>query len=653
MIFLTSSIFPVACVFLQQDVPVSSEAVLQPADVNLKPLNDSDRWYRELLQLQQRDPHPKPSSLASQQSGIWMHDTDGLLLPAPASDVQRGALWSSPEERNDIPENHVATDQPAINRLSQEVELLTTQNQALNQRNQEMVNQLTEADREIERLKVELGNRYTEPNHLPEVEQQEKIKLEDLERQLSLRNRELLEAQMLIGSLEESLREMEASLQLKSAADASAEDERKESAERAGLLQRLDASEAELTELQSRLSQSELTCRQLKQQNLELKETAECYLQKAAEAEADIRRLTEEKQEEADGNRSAPAEEKIRQVIEGAATRLQALRRLLELIDGLDFTKEEEDSAAVGSQLRWEEAFWKSLLDKMKSDSSQTEEPLGELLHEAMDGLMLEKQVVLVGHEMLLHPEEMRRCGTEETREKREMGNGTEEEENCRFTDPLEDLKALTQTKISSLKLLASSSISSSVLDRLLPAAERLNAPYSSQHAASISFIHSAATEAFCCCLSSRLWSKYERRICCSCVRLREENKALITRLSMLEERSASGGAQTSTSCQTEEGCQQFKDTELQRSGGADAEETPGNETPLMVVGNISDKSSGGSQEDDSDTGTQQISDLRAKVDELEEQLKLQEDYEQKMRILQEQHETEIAKLKVGDEADL
>lgn len=375
-------------------------------------------------------------------------------------------------------------------------------------------------------------------------------------------------------------------------------------------------------------------------------------MQKAAEAEADVRRLTEEKQEEADGNRSVPAEEKIQQVIEGAAMRLQALRRLLELIDGLDFTEEEEDSAAVGSRLKWEEAFWKCLLNKMKSDLSQPEEPLGELLCEVMDGLMLEKQVVLVAHEMLLHPEKVRGCGTEEMDEKREMENG-KEEGNCRFTDPLEDLKALTETKILSLKLLASSSISSSALDTLLQAAERLNAPYSSQHSASVSFIHSAATEAFCCCLSSRLWSKSERRICSSCVSLREENEVLKTRLSALEERSPSVGTRTSTSCQTEEGWQQFTDTDLQRSGVADTEETTGSETPLMVVGNISDKSSGGSVEDDSEMETQHMSDLRTKVDELEEQLRLQEDYEQKMRCLQEQHEREIAKLKATCERGL
>jgi len=94
-----------------------------------------------------------------------------------------------------------------LKRLSQDVEMLTSQNEALNQHNQEMLNQLTEADREIERLKAELSSRYTEPHHLPEVEQQGKMRLEDLEKELNSKNQQLLDAQTLITSLEENLRE--------------------------------------------------------------------------------------------------------------------------------------------------------------------------------------------------------------------------------------------------------------------------------------------------------------------------------------------------------------------------------------------------------------------------------------------------------------
>uniref|UniRef100_A0A3Q2QT58 PH domain-containing protein n=1 Tax=Fundulus heteroclitus TaxID=8078 RepID=A0A3Q2QT58_FUNHE len=239
-------------------------------------------------------------TLSAMTAGIrrnWIQALMKNVRPAEAPDVNRlSVVQKEPEGRNDSSENHAAADPSAMQRLSGEVEQLASQNRALNQRNQEMVNQLTEADREIERLKAELGSRYGEPRHPAEAERRGKATLEDVERRLGLRSQELLEAQAQISSLEESLRETEALLQLKDEKGGS-EDERK-----AELLQRLDATEARLTELQR-------TCRQLEQQNAELKETRERSLQR----EADVRRPAEEK---ATGR--VPAEEKVQQAIEGA-----------------------------------------------------------------------------------------------------------------------------------------------------------------------------------------------------------------------------------------------------------------------------------------------------------------------------------------------
>ncbi|XP_015241379.1 PREDICTED: myosin phosphatase Rho-interacting protein-like isoform X1 [Cyprinodon variegatus] len=644
----------------QQDPSILSEAVFLPADLHLKPLTDINGLDR----LCQREPHAKSPSLGSDC------DSQQFLVP------------EKPEGR-DIRESPVATDQSVMKRLSQEVELLTSQNQALNQRNQEMVNQLTEADREIERLKVELGSRYTEPHHLPEVEQQEKMKLEDLERQLSLRNQELLEAQMLITSLEENLKETEALLQLKNTAETNrlAEEENKHRAEKAELLQRLDATEAKVMELQRQLEESELTRRQLENHNMELKETGELYLQRASEAEADIRRLAEEKaeEEEEDRSRIVPAEEKIQQVIEGAVMRQKALRTLLQLIESFDFNgepEEEEGSAGMVMQLRWEETFWRSLLDKLRDDRPQLKNPIGELLCEVVEGLMLEDQMVLEGLQLLLHPEEMRgrEAGTCESKalddgnfiwESSAPSETRTEEGSCRsgFKDLLKNLEAVTQTKISSLHLLASSSSSgsSSALDRLLPAADRLYDFYSSPHPASVSFIHSAATQAFCCCLLRRLQSKYERRRCSSCVSLTEENEELKTRLSILEEASVSDSPRMSTGCQTDERSSTFTDTELQSSGERDVEETSDmelteSEIPLTALQTVA--ASEERDEEEAGRQSQRLSELKLKVEELEEQLrvsgeKLREDSEEKMRNLQEQHEREIEKLKATCERGL
>ncbi|KAE8277409.1 Myosin phosphatase Rho-interacting protein [Larimichthys crocea] len=104
---------------------------------------------------------------------------------------------------------HVPPDQAAVRRLSQEVERLTSQNEALNQRNQEMLNQLTEADREIERLKVELSAGTPNPKTSRGGTDRARRSAEGL----SVKNQQLLEAQAMITSLEENLKETEALLQ--------------------------------------------------------------------------------------------------------------------------------------------------------------------------------------------------------------------------------------------------------------------------------------------------------------------------------------------------------------------------------------------------------------------------------------------------------
>lgn len=255
--------------FLKLDPPLSSAADFCLLDTNDNPLNshtqtlkDTYKETRELLQQQniirqsmQEQLSFEPPLLSPQTPQIWLHDTEGNLqelrdllpktevspLLSPVFSQSDGEtnnhnelngeeqqvvgsetqinnsdygslILEKPKEEdnaslNGCAEHHIPPDQAVVRRLSQEVELLTSQNEALNQRNQEMLNQLTEADREIERLKAELSSRYTEPHHLPEVEQLEQTGGGDLERELNLRNQQLLEAQSLITSLEENLRE--------------------------------------------------------------------------------------------------------------------------------------------------------------------------------------------------------------------------------------------------------------------------------------------------------------------------------------------------------------------------------------------------------------------------------------------------------------
>ncbi|XP_070779115.1 myosin phosphatase Rho-interacting protein-like [Enoplosus armatus] len=592
---------------------------------------------------------------------------------------------------NGCVEHHIPPDQVMVRRLSQEVELLTSQNQALNQRNQEMLNQLTEADREIERLKAELSSRYTEPHHLPEVEQLGRARVEDLQGELSLRSQQLLEAQTLIASLEENLREAEALLQLNVPTETEETgQEKSESAEKAEgyLLMCLGAAEAKLTELERQLDQSEVSCRELRTQNAELKEAEKLNRQTAVEAEADIRRLNEELEKkerlkDGDTNGCVSGEERMKQVIEGMVMRLNALGKLLEVIDTLDVgLRRDENKPSVVRQLEWEEEFWSLLLDKLNL-SQFNEEKL--LLSEVTERMIVEKQMLLLGHGLFPETESCTDEGRKGLKDLDIIWNTasetateskkTDESRIFELNDQLcemEQFRVVTQMKISSLKHLTSS-VGTSAHDKLQLMADRL----SDKHPMS-GFIHSAATEALYCCHLSRLQSKYEGEleetkqklltsslICSNCVDLMEENRELRERLSNLEEQpSSSSGGKMNTSCQTEEIYPQDTDLEVQVADETPEEEMVESleldrmEVPLSSVeGQLgiqeitdenTEKGDASHKETDPSWETEQVSELRRRVTELTELLTVrEEESDGKMSSVQMQHEKEMERLKV------
>ncbi|XP_042360941.1 myosin phosphatase Rho-interacting protein-like [Plectropomus leopardus] len=721
----------------------------KPLNSHTETLKHVCKETRELLQQQNIISMQEQPSLPPQTPSIWLHDTEGNLqelvdlLPeeeetplslSPASDSQHlfsqsdgqtvdldvatinhqnqldrddceqipstdtqintseyGSLTlETPAEADDdslncCVEQHIPPDQAMVRRLSKEVELLTSQNEALNQRNQEMLNQLTEADREIERLKVELSSRYTEPHHLPEVEQLEQTRLEDLEKELSAKDQQLLEAQTLITSLEENLREVEALLQVSTPTKT----EETEQENKGYLLRCFEATEAKLTELERRLNQSELTCRELQMQNAELKEAEKLHLQRAAEAEADIKRLNQELEEkerlkDGDSNRCVSGEERIRQVIDGMVMRLKALEKLLEVIDTLDFglRKEEERKPTVASQLRWEEEFWSLLLNKLNASQFNEEKPEEVLLGEVTERIIAEKQMLLLGHGLLSETDEGK-GGLKDldiiwnTASKTEMKKMDESRIFDFNSQPCEmgHFKIFTQMKISFLSHLASSD--TSVHDKLKLTADRL----SDQDPRS-GFIQSAATEAFYCCHLSRLQSEYKRQLeeskqkllssslsCRNCANLMEENRELRARLSNLE-------AQQSTSlcdkmdrcCQTEDTYTQDTDFELpvadesiadgegEDEMGECLEIPPPCDESQCEIHDIADENTEKSGAHGKETDVlglemEQVLVLRRRVEELEEQLavmaeEMKEEFDGKMSSVQTQHEMEMEKLK-------
>ncbi|XP_069381253.1 myosin phosphatase Rho-interacting protein-like isoform X2 [Paralichthys olivaceus] len=588
---------------------------------------------------------------------------------------------------NCLVEQHIPPDQAMVRKLSQEVELLTSQNEALNQRSQEMLNQLTEADREIERLKAELSSRYTEPHHLPEVEQQEKMRAEDLERELSLRNQELLEAQTLITSLMENLRGTEAMLQL-NVNEEEAGGEKKDLKPDGYLLRCFEVTEAKLTELERQLVQSETHCEELQVQNAELKEGERRFHQRAAEAEADIRRLNQELEAErfSEEKKSVSGEERIRQVIEGMVVRLDALEKLLEAIGKLDYWKERENDEtmpAVLSQLKWEENFWILLLNEFRASTSQSNEEkcVEVLLREVAEHMVVERQMLLLGHYLLSGIDSYTDEGREGLKDLDVIWNTagvtvteTQKTNETRMFDsidqlcPINHFKATTQMKMSLLNCVASAP------EKLQLMAERCRDFQVSEHHW-FGLIHSAATEALYCCHLKRLQSKCDKELeetkrkllnCSNCVKLIEENRELKARLSNLEEQQLSTfGDKRNMCCQTDEISPQDTGTELQITQ-AGIVDTIGEEemvksslnftdVPLLGTQEMSKENSEDSdesqQESDPNTEMEQVLVLRRRERELEELLsvtveEMSQEFEGKMAWVQMQHEKETEKLK-------
>ncbi|KAJ4932582.1 hypothetical protein JOQ06_011000 [Pogonophryne albipinna] len=655
----------------QLDPPLTPESVFSPSDINVKTLNgiwlhDAEGNFTDLGDfLPETEDTPVLLSPASDSEDSFSQSDGQTDLnvatlnhqnqldrseQAPGAETQiknsESLVLQKLEEGDDkhlngCVEQHLPSDPELVSRLSQEVELLTSQKEALNQRNQEMLNQLTEADREIERLKVELSSRYTEPSHLPEVEQLGQTRVDVLEMEVSSREQQLLEAQTLIASLEENLRETEAMLQLNSPTEGAPQESK------GYLLRCFEATEAKLTALEKQLEQSEATCRELQKQNAEQKGAETYYRESAAEAKAEVRRLNEElekKESSKDGDKCVSGEERIRQVINGMVMRLEALDKLLEVIEKLDFGSGKEEELTVESQLKWEEQFWRLLHDKVKVHPSELKEekPVEELLSELTERMMVEKQMLLSGHRLF--------------------------SETC----PDEGKESLTNLDINwNTSIEMETEKTDETQDKLQLMADR----HFSEHPVS-GFIQSAATEAVHCYHLARLHSKYGRQLeetrqksltCSNCVRLMEENRELRERLSNIKAQQLSTGDKINTGCQTEDAYQRESDIELQESipdeRGEEEEMVECPEIPLPCAEGqfgIEERADENAERKDAShketcpvcvESEKEVLLLRRKVEELEElqvvmEEEMKEELHGKMSSVQTQHEKELEKLK-------
>lgn len=263
--------------------------------------------------------------------------------------------------------NHSEANDTSIGMLSQSVELLTSENEALKQRCQEIVNQLTEADREIDRLKAELTCQQGGKQHHLVMEELKRLKAELAENQANAIDREyyerelnekslrLHEALVTLEELGNTLKDTEKKLQLKEAtlkglgfrADFEDEEVHPEEEQFKDIL---EASQAKLSEMEANLHSTEQHCLELEARNRELimlsQESERVSRENLREAENEIRMLREKLEMETGserveaGGKQVDDKDVIKQVVKEVEMESEAISQVLDMLAMVDVNVE-------------------------------------------------------------------------------------------------------------------------------------------------------------------------------------------------------------------------------------------------------------------------------------------------------------------------
>lgn len=272
-------------------------------------------------------------------------------------------------------ENHSETNDMSIGLLSQRVELLTSENGALKQRCQEIVNQLTEADREIDRLKAELISQQGGKQHHLVMEELKRLKAElaenqaiaidreYYERELNEKSLRLHEALVTLEELGNTLKDTEKKLQLKEATlkglgfRADYEDEELH-LEKEQLKELLEASQAKLFEMEANFQCAEQRCSELEARNQESEKDSR---EKLREAENELRMLREKLEMTTGrvektvsecveaGDKQVEDKGLIKQVVGELEMKCEAMNQVLEMLAKVDVNVEKMLSDLKGA----------------------------------------------------------------------------------------------------------------------------------------------------------------------------------------------------------------------------------------------------------------------------------------------------------------
>lgn len=312
--------------------------------------------------------------------------------------------------------------------LSQQVELLANENVALNQRYQEIVNQLREADREIDRLKAELDRLRC--NVIQDTTKKEDKETDVYEQALDEKSQQLQEALIKLEVLGNNLKETEKRLQLKEATlrglgfqVVENDNSDKSPPETEELKRQIEVIQSKLSVKEQMLHNVEQICRELQTQNTELitknEESTRMFSQMLEDAQKDMRTLKEQARAEVTfGSETRTESEcqeliqrevlthdnRIEEVVEEFKRKSESLHRVLDmLVKGSVVKKCDSDSFdmetilgenEVGLKEIFGERILHTVLGGLEESQKGGEQPLGPIRN-VVERMLMDVKVIL------------------------------------------------------------------------------------------------------------------------------------------------------------------------------------------------------------------------------------------------------------------
>lgn len=482
--------------------------------------------------------------------------------------------------------------------LSQRVELLTTENEALNQRYQEIVNQLREADREIDRLKTELKTQgRQEPlstlnqTRVKQVENADSLVDRDFyERELNVKSRRLQEALVKLEEVGNNLKDTEKRLQLKEATlrglGFQMGDQKSHGSEvqleKEELKLQLEVAQAKLSEREQRLSAAEQSCQELQIQNLELqrknheverllgsKETVDriaeinvemvgaemtsgridkgldmCQTMEQASEQLTVETLGVEKVIEEFKMKSEAISVLVKILGEADVEKMEGdLRSTLKVVCRLCVLDEHVEVNGMGKMLLQEGEFCSRLLSGMQvSQVNQEGENVCRTARTVAEQMLLEKMLLLFMNQLI--PKFNADMEVQSPSDPRQILKDCDLTDTKTCASLINDLVCTLQGKLSCVNQIVSTLKTSpnEQLQTLLVMLSKYIGPKRKWS----EYVQEAVLEAHCSYLdckqksyqervSEELQSDISRGDCANCVRLREQNKNLSSKVNDLQ----------------------------------------------------------------------------------------------------------------------